>query len=86
MKTAPLVAATLAFDTEGVAFSSAYRDRYHPRSGALEQAAHVFLHGNGLPGRWQGRVRFVILETCFGLGNKFIATLAAWRGDPAGRC
>ena len=85
MKTAPLVAATLAFDTEGVAFSSAYRDRYHPRSGALEQAAHVFLHGNGLPGRWQGRERFVILETGFGLGNNFLATLAAWRGDPR-RC
>ena len=41
--------------------------------------------GNGLPGRWQGRTRFVILETGFGLGNNFLATWADWRSDPL-RC
>ncbi|MEY4753828.1 MAG: hypothetical protein RJA44_1503, partial [Pseudomonadota bacterium] len=45
----------------------------------------VFLGGNGLPQRWQGRERFVILETGFGLGNNFLATWAAWRAD-AQRC
>ncbi len=41
--------------------------------------------GNGLPKRWQGRDRFVILETGFGLGNNFLATWAAWLADPQ-RC
>lgn len=45
----------------------------------------VFMAGNGLPARWQGRTRFVILETGFGLGNHFLTTWAAWRAD-AQRC
>ena len=45
----------------------------------------MFVAGNGLPGRWQGRERFVVLETGFGLGNNFLATWDAWRQDPA-RC
>ncbi len=81
MKTAPIVAAPLDFDADGVAFSSLYADRYHPRAGALAQAAHVFLRGNGLPERWRGRERFVVLETGFGLGNNFLATWDAWRSD-----
>ena len=60
-------------------------DVYHPRHGALPQARHVFLGGNGLPARWRGRDRFVVLETGFGLGNNFLATWAAWRDDPE-RC
>ena len=82
MKTAAVVAAPLAFDAEGIAYSALYGDRYHPRHGALAQAAHVFLGGNGLPGRWHGRDRFVILETGFGLGNNFLAVWNAWRTDP----
>ena len=55
--------------------------------GSSETAAprSVFLAGNGLPGRWQGRARFAILQTGFGAGNNFLATWAAWRHDPA-RC
>ena len=45
----------------------------------------MFLGGNGLPQRWAGRERFVVLETGFGLGNNFLATWAAWRDDPQ-RC
>ncbi|MBE2242610.1 MAG: bifunctional tRNA (5-methylaminomethyl-2-thiouridine)(34)-methyltransferase MnmD/FAD-dependent 5-carboxymethylaminomethyl-2-thiouridine(34) oxidoreductase MnmC [Burkholderiaceae bacterium] len=85
MKTAPVITAPLAFDADGIPFSARYGDRYHPRHGALAQAAHVFLAGNGLPGRWQGRDRFVILETGFGLGNNFLAAWKAWRADPQ-RC
>lgn len=59
-----------------------FGDVYHPASGALAQARHVFLAGNGLPGRWQGRERFAIAETGFGLGNNFLAAWAAWRADP----
>ncbi|WP_457421042.1 FAD-dependent 5-carboxymethylaminomethyl-2-thiouridine(34) oxidoreductase MnmC [Roseateles sp. P5_E7] len=56
-----------------------------PDPEALAQARHVFVTGNGLPGRWQGRDRFVVLETGFGPGNNFLATWDAWRQDPA-RC
>lgn len=69
----------------GVPCSPLYDDLYHPAVGAWAQAQHVFMAGNGLPGRWQGRTRFVILETGFGLGNNFLATWAAWRAD-AQRC
>lgn len=62
-----------------------FGDVYHPTVGAAEQARHVFLQGNGLPARWQGRPRFVILETGFGLGHNFRAVREAWRDDPA-RC
>lgn len=58
---------------------------YHARAGAAGQARHVFLGGNQLPQRWQGRRRFVILETGFGLGHNFLATWAAWQNDPQ-RC
>lgn len=43
----------------------------------------MFLGGNGLPQRWQGRDRFVIVETGFGLGLNFLAAWDAWRADPA---
>lgn len=62
--------------------STLYGDVFASRAGALAQAEQVFLRGNGLPERWQGRDRFVILETGFGLGNNFLATWAAWRADP----
>lgn len=77
--------ARLAFSADGTPYSELYDDVYHTRSGGLGQARHVFLSGNGLPGRWQGRERFVIVETGFGLGLNFLTTWAAWKNDPQ-RC
>ena len=51
--------------------------------GALGQAEHVFLRGNGLPERWRGRDAFTVCETGFGLGLNFLALWRAWRDDPA---
>ncbi len=85
MRTRPIVAATLAYTDDGVPYSPAYDDVYHPPSGAFAQAQYLFLEGNGLPLRWSGRDSFVVLETGFGLGNNFLATWQAWRDDPA-RC
>ncbi|HEX7383438.1 MAG TPA: tRNA (5-methylaminomethyl-2-thiouridine)(34)-methyltransferase MnmD, partial [Burkholderiaceae bacterium] len=85
MKTAPVRPAPLEFDAAGVPRSPLYGDVYHPRAGALGQARHVFLGGNGLPARWRARADFVVLETGFGLGHNFLATRDAWRGDAA-RC
>ena len=79
-----LVRARLAFQ-EGTPYSEAYGDVYHSAAGGAAQAEHVFLGGNGLPGRWAGRERFVILETGFGFGLNFLATWRAWKRDPA-RC
>lgn len=83
--THPLEPATLAFRDDGTPYSPRYDDIYHSTSGALEQARHVFIGGNELPRRWQGRRLFTILETGFGIGGNFLATWAAWRADPA-RC
>jgi len=85
LKTAPLVPAEVDFSDASAPAAPAFGDVYHSRAGALAQARHVFVAGNGLPGRWQGRQRFVVLETGFGLGNNFLATWDAWKQDPA-RC
>ncbi len=81
MKSQPVVPARIDF-SGGTPYAPDFADLYHPRAGALAQAHHVFLLGNGLPQRWQGREHFVVLETGFGLGNNFLATWAAWRDDP----
>lgn len=87
MKTQPVRPAEIEFGTDPLLppRSSLYGDIYHPRIGALAQARHVFLQGNGLPARWAGRGDWVVLEIGFGLGNNFLATWEAWRRDPA-RC
>jgi tRNA 5-methylaminomethyl-2-thiouridine biosynthesis bifunctional protein len=85
VKTERITSARIDFDAEGGPHAPDFGDRYHARAGALEQAAHVFLRGNGLPERWRARERFVVLETGFGLGHNFIATWLAWRADAA-RC
>lgn len=75
----------LAFEAGGAPRSARYGDVYASRDGALGQALHVFLRGNGLPQRWAGLDQFVVIETGFGLGVNFMATWLAWREDPA-RC
>lgn len=81
----PITAAEISFLDDGTPASPQFDDIYHTRAGGPGQAAHVFLAGNGLPERWRGRERFVILETGFGTGLNFAATWAAWRKDPQ-RC
>ena len=81
----PIEPAKLEFTPDGTPWSSRFGDVYHSQDGGLGQSRHVFLGGNHLPARWQGRERFVIVETGFGLGLNFLTTWAAWREDPA-RC
>ena len=80
----PLEAARLTLAADGTPISETYGDIYHSSAGGLAQALHVFLAGNGLPARWQGRDGFTILETGFGLGLNFLATWRAWRDDTQG--
>jgi len=77
----PLQPARIDFSDAQVPSAPDFGDIYHPRAGALGQARQVFLAGNGLPGRWAGRRRFVVLETGFGLGHNFLATWDAWQHD-----
>lgn len=81
-QTIPLEPARLILDEDGTPISETYGDIYHSAAGGHAQARHVFLAGNGLPARWQGRENFTILETGFGLGINFMATWLAWRNDP----
>jgi tRNA 5-methylaminomethyl-2-thiouridine biosynthesis bifunctional protein len=83
--TDPLIPAVLAFRDKGTPFSPLYDDIYQSAVGGLEQAHYVFLRGNALPDRWQGRRIFTVLETGFGIGINFLMTWATWRADPT-RC
>ncbi|MGD9951907.1 MAG: bifunctional tRNA (5-methylaminomethyl-2-thiouridine)(34)-methyltransferase MnmD/FAD-dependent 5-carboxymethylaminomethyl-2-thiouridine(34) oxidoreductase MnmC [Burkholderiales bacterium] len=80
-----LAQARLAFAADGTPYSRDYDDLYHSAEGGAAQAQHVFLGGNGLPGRWAGARRFTILETGFGFGLSFLVAWQAWRDDPR-RC
>lgn len=80
-RSATVTPAEPSFTADGIPRSEIYGDVYHSDNGGLAQARHVFLAGNGLPQRWQGRECFSVLETGFGLGLNFLATWQAWRQD-----
>ncbi len=48
----------------------------------MKEALSPWLEGNGLPRRWAGAERFVVLDTAFGAGEHFLALLRTWRADP----
>lgn len=73
----------LAFDDRGHPFSPLYGDVYKSRAGAFREADAVFVGGCRLRERWAGLEAFTVVELGFGLGVNFLATLAAWRDDPA---
>lgn len=72
----------ISLDDRGCAYSPEFGDVYASKDGAYEQSRFVFLGGNRLPERWQGRDQFTIVENGFGLGTNFLTTLKAWREDP----
>jgi tRNA U34 5-methylaminomethyl-2-thiouridine-forming methyltransferase MnmC len=66
-----------------VPVSRRFDDPYFSLDGGLAETGHVFLAGNGLPGRFGGTFR--IGELGFGTGLNLVATLALWRaGGRAG--
>lgn len=58
--------------------SRAFDDPYFSLGGGLDETRHVFLAGNGLPGRF--RDGFHIAELGFGTGLNLLATLLAHQG------
>jgi tRNA U34 5-methylaminomethyl-2-thiouridine-forming methyltransferase MnmC len=64
--------------TDGcVPVSTRFGDPYFSLGGGLAETRHVFLTGNGLPGRF--RPGFHIAELGFGTGLNMLASLLAWR-------
>ncbi|WP_299472141.1 tRNA (5-methylaminomethyl-2-thiouridine)(34)-methyltransferase MnmD [uncultured Roseibium sp.] len=57
--------------------ATGFQDTYFSKAGGLEETRHVFLAGNGLPERLQGRENFTVAEFGFGTGLNFLTTLAA---------
>lgn len=70
--------ASLTWQENGEPFSPHFGDVYFTKGQAREESAYVFLQGNGLPERWQGREHFVIAETGFGTGLNFLLTWKMW--------
>jgi tRNA U34 5-methylaminomethyl-2-thiouridine-forming methyltransferase MnmC len=66
---------------DGVPVSVRFDDPYYSLAGGLDETAHVFLAGNGLPGRF--RDGFRIAELGFGTGLNLLVTMAAWRAAGA---
>lgn len=59
-----------------VPVSARYDDPYFSLDDGLSEARHVFLAGNGLPGRFRDGLR--IAELGFGTGLNFLAAVQAW--------
>ncbi len=57
--------------------SRRFDDPYFSLENGLEETRHVFLGGNGLPGRY--RDGFQVAELGFGTGLNLLASLQAWR-------
>lgn len=64
-----------------VPVSTRFDDPYFSRDDGAAEARHVFLAGNGLPGRF--RCGFHIAELGLGTGLNLLVTLAAWRAAAA---
>ncbi len=83
----PTPAAELGWTDDGTPLSRRFDDVYYSREDGAAESRHVFLAGNGLPGRWKGfdGDNFRIAETGFGTGLNFLLTWAAWLDTPAPR-
>ncbi|RVV97414.1 FAD-dependent oxidoreductase [Mesobaculum littorinae] len=68
--------AEVQWRTEGTPVSTRFEDPYFSLDNGLEETHHVFLDGNGLPGRF--RDGFAIAELGFGTGLNALAACAAW--------
>ncbi len=70
--------APLTWADGGVPVSVLFDDPYFSLQGGLAETGHVFLAGNGLPGRMQDGFR--IAELGFGTGLNLLATARVWDG------
>lgn len=68
---------------DGVPVSAEFDDPYYSRVDGLAETRHVFLDGNDLPARWQGRETFQIAELGFGTGLNLCAAWQLWEASGA---
>jgi tRNA U34 5-methylaminomethyl-2-thiouridine-forming methyltransferase MnmC len=68
----------LTWTATGTPVSTRFADPYFTDGAGLDEARHVFLHGNGLPERL--RDGFHVAELGFGTGLNLLALLSAWDG------
>lgn len=73
----PHTAEAIDWTGDAVPVSRRFDDPYFSLAGGLAETRHVFLGGNGLPGRF--RPGFHIAETGFGTGLNMLAARIAWR-------
>jgi tRNA U34 5-methylaminomethyl-2-thiouridine-forming methyltransferase MnmC len=60
-------------------YSAAFGDHFYCQTDGRLECGHVFLNGNGLPGRWQERRTFRIGELGFGTALNFCETWRQWK-------
>lgn len=68
--------AELTWGEGGIPVSTRFGDPYFSRNDGLAETRHVFLAGNGLPGRFHDGFR--IVELGFGTGLNMLASVLAW--------
>lgn len=80
----PVTAANLQWSDDGEPYSTDFDDVYFSREDGMAESRHVFLEGNGLPGRWRDHAEpsFCIGETGFGTGLNFLLTWHLWQQQP----
>lgn len=74
--------AKITLDEKNLPNSKEYGDRYFSHTNGLEETKYVFLEGNNLKQRFKGleeNSTFYIMETGFGTGLNFLATLELWQ-------
>ena len=76
--TSPHQPPALDWRDETIPVSRRFDDPYFSLAGGLDETRHVFLTGNGLPGRF--RDGFRIAELGFGTGLNLLAVLLAHQG------
>jgi tRNA 5-methylaminomethyl-2-thiouridine biosynthesis bifunctional protein len=84
----PLKKASLVW-TQGVPFSTQYKDVYHSSASGLDQSRYVFVEGNNLITRWQSLApseKFTLAETGFGLGLNFLLSWKLWEQHAPKTC
>ena len=60
-------------------YSPQFGDHFYCREDGRAECGHVFLAGNGLPGRWAEGAAFTIGELGFGTGLNFCETWRVWK-------
>lgn len=76
---------TLEWHAGDMPYSREFGDHFYCREDGRLECGHVFLAGNGLPGRWHRSGTFRIGELGFGTGLNFCETWRQWKTAAAER-